>query len=121
MKRLLIAASVALALPACADVSSIPTSPGQIAGASVLDEKVGIAVEEAYRASRVAMEFAVDAGLLTGARATQARELNQRAFAATQAVQRAYAAGNATDYATGTTEAIAAVRALLALLKGPTS
>jgi hypothetical protein len=49
--------------------------------------------------------------------AADARAANAKAYAALLVVRRAYAAGNADDYRTGATEAIAAIRALITLFK----
>lgn len=116
MRRLLIAAALVFALPAC---TTLPIAgPGPVAEATALDEKVAVSVELAYRAARVAMETGVDAGLIKGARATQVAGLDNRAYAAVLAVRAAYKAGNAASYATAAVEAQTAVSAMLGAIKG---
>lgn len=122
MRKLLLAAVLACA-PALAGCStmglpSVPTAPAQVAERTVLDEQVGAGVELAYKAFRTALEVATDAGIIRGARATQVAALDNRAFAAVQAVRAAYRAGNATGYANAAIEARAAITAALAAVKG---
>lgn len=120
VKRYLVAAAVALSLPlaGCAGFGSIPTSPGQVAEGTVLDERAAIAVELAYKASRTALEIAVDAGLLRGERAAQAAALDNRAYSAVQAARAAYRGANAASYYQAVDEARAAIAAALAAVKG---
>lgn len=116
MRRFLIAAAMALALPACATLPVL--GPAPIANATVLDEKVAVSVELAYRAARVAMETGVDAGLIKGVRAAQVASLDNRAYSAVQSVRAAYNAGNAASYSTAAAEAQTAVSAMLSAIKG---
>lgn len=122
MKRLALIIAAALALPACATLTaappSIPTAPAVVANRTVLDEKAGIAVETAYKAWRVAIELATDAGMITGAKATRVAEIDTRAYGATLAVQAAYRAGNAAGYIAAAREANAAIRLGLDVVKG---
>lgn len=122
MRKLLLAAALACApaLSACSTLGlpNIPTAPAQVADRTVLDEQVGAGVELAYKAFRTALEVATDAGLIRGATATRVAALDNKAFAATQAVQRAYKAGNAASYAAAAKEARAAITAALAAVKG---
>ncbi len=122
MKRLKIAivlAALPLTLGACQLPFALtpPASPSAVADKTVLDEQAALAVELAYKASRTAVEVAVDAGAIKGERATQFAALDNKAYAAVGIVRRAYAAGNATDYATGLSRARLAVADLLALAK----
>lgn len=116
MKRLLIAVSLALVLPGC--TPGAINSPGSVANATVLDEQSALGAELAYKAARIAMETAVDAGLIKGARATQVAALDNRAYAAVVAVRAAYRAGNASAYTTAAIEARRAVTGLLSAIKG---
>lgn len=123
MRKLLFAAALACApaLTACAPMAAlggIPASPATVANTTVLDEQVGQGVELAYAAFRTGLEIAVDAGRLKGAAATRAAVLDNRAFAATQAVQAAYRAGNSDGYLAAAKEARAAIAAALAAIKG---
>ena len=118
MKRLILA-GLAIALSGCGLLTlpaGIPAAPAAVANTTVLDEQAALGVELAYKAERIALETAVDAGRLTGARATQAATLDDKAFAAVKVARRAYLAGNATDYATAIAQARLAVTDTLAIL-----
>lgn len=123
MQRLLFAPllAAALVLPGCTGImsrlSAVPASPAAVANSTTLDEQGALAVELAYKAARIAMETAVDAGLVKGSRATSVAAADNKAYAAVQVARRAYMAGNATDYATGLASARLAIADLLALLK----
>ena len=112
MKRILVAVSLAVAAVSTAGCTQWYAGPGAVAGASVLDERVALDVELTYKAARMAMETAVDAGLLKGEDARKASELNRKAYAAVLAVRAAYRAGNSQTYA----EALALARTELAAL-----
>ena len=117
MKRLLLAVGASIALAACtpAGLADIPPAPSAVADKTVLDEQGVLAVELAYKAARLAVETAVDAGVIHSERATLFAALDKRAYAAVQAVRTAYAAGNATSYANALVTARSAVEQLLAL------
>lgn len=113
-------AALSLGIAACAGFTApagVPTSPSEAADTTVLDERAALSVELAYKALRLAMETAVDAGALTGERARQAAALDNRAYAAVVAVRTAYRAGNAQSYATAVDEARAAIGATLDALR----
>lgn len=118
MKRL-IALCLPLALIACGGVTgaidNIPASPGAVADSTVLDEQGALAAELAYKAARVAVETAVDAGLIRGPAAAKVARLDRQAFAALGVVRKAYVAGNAASYANALTAARSAVEDLLNL------
>jgi hypothetical protein len=119
MRKLILAVVALFALPlaACdtllstaAPVAGVPSSPVVVADKTVLDEKVGIAVETAYKAWRVAVELGIDAGFVKGAFATKLAAIDNRAYTATLAVQAAYKAGNSAGYIAAAREANAAIR-----------
>lgn len=117
MKRLLIPiAALSLALTGCAGLLT-PPAPAVVANQAVLDEQGAIGVELAYKAARMAVEVAVDAGLLKGDRASKAAQLDNQAFAAVTGVRAAYRAGNASSYGVALAESRAAVTAMLAAVK----
>lgn len=120
MRKLIFAAVASLALAGCTTtgVPNVPTSPGAIADTTVLDERGAIAVESAYRAAGLALETAVDTGLLRGSAATRAATLEQRAYDAVLAARAAYDAGNASSYADALVKARAAVAAALVAING---
>lgn len=105
MTRIILTALAALSLSSCAALSNaaaqgagLPESPVAVAGLTVRDEQALLGAELAYKAARIAAEIGVDAGMITGARATQFRDLNRRAYAALQIARTAYRAGNASSY-----------------------
>lgn len=118
--RALLLLPLAAALAGCGLLTlptGVPPVPAAVANTTVLDEQAALGVELAYKAERIALETAVDAERLTGARATQAAALDDKAFAAVKIARRAYLAGNATDYVTAIAQARLAVADTLALLE----
>ena len=108
-------------LSACtgmAGIPNIPAAPVEVANQTVLDERGAIAAEVAYKAFRTAVEFATDAGMLTGANAKRAAHFDNLAYAAVGAARAAYRAGNAESYQKAVDEALKAVGAALASIKG---
>lgn len=88
-------AALALALPGCnasGSLGPIPSSPGAIAPANELDERLAVGAELAYKTLRLALELGVDAGVIRGERATQMAALDNRAYQAVLAVRAAYRA-----------------------------
>lgn len=116
MKRIFVAA-LALTLSACAglQIPQLPSAPVAVADETVLDEQAALSIELAYKAARLAMETAVDAGAIRGANATRIAELDNEAYAAVLAARRAYRAGNATSYGAALAEARAAISGMIEL------
>jgi hypothetical protein len=98
--------------------ATVTTKPADVASTTVLDEQAALGVELAYKAFRTALEVATDAGVLRGTAATQAADLDARAYLAVLAVRGAYRSGNATSYGQAVTDARAAITAALASVKG---
>ena len=120
MIRTFLAALAVCVLAACGSTTTpgaIPT-PSDVADTTVLDERAALAVELAYKAETLALETAVDAGLLTGENAAKAAALDARAYAAVKAVRAAYDAGNAESYPEAILGAHAAISEALAAIKG---
>jgi len=118
MKRLYLVILAPLALSGCAGLSNlanVPTAPVEAADSTVMDEQAALGVELAYKAARLAVETAVDAGVIRGEQAVQFAALDNTAYAAVQAARRAYRAGNAVSYGAALAEARAAVADMLAL------
>ena len=120
-----VALALAVPLTACdtmtsagAVVAGLPAAPSQVCDRTTWDESAGTAVELSYKAFRLAVNFGVDAGKITGATATRARDANRRLFGLTQAVQRAYAACNSDGYLKAVREARAAFAQAMANLPG---
>lgn len=91
----------AASLAACQSLSTAPTSvppPSQIAAKTIIDEQVALGAEEAYKTFRLAVELGVKAGVIKGATATKAAELDNQLFAALGLVRNAYDTGNADDF-----------------------
>lgn len=99
-----------------ADAVGVP-APAIIANRTVLDEHALTALELAYKAERLALETAVDAGLLKGGNATTASTLDNRAYGALSAARAAYSAGNAATYSAALTQAKLAISQALAAIK----
>lgn len=128
MRRLILAACAALALSGLALTgcslaglkAGIPASPAAVADSTVKDEQTLRGVELAYKAARLAMETAVDAGLLKGQRATQVAAFDNRAYQAILTARAAYRTANAPGYRAAVNEAEGLVGQFLALIKGNT-
>src|SRR3546814_13629132 len=116
MRRLILAAAMVLALPACSTLSG--GGPVLVTQATALDEKIAVSVELAYRAARLAMETGVDAGLIKGPRAAQVAAHYNQASSSVQAVRAAYKAGHAPRYATSAVQEHTPVSTLPGALQG---
>lgn len=118
MRRLILAA--ALALSACTGIQpggSLP-APADVASKSTTDEAIRQGAESAYAAWRILAEKAVDAGLIKGATATKVAALDNRIFAALALVRKADAAANSTSLASATLQLAALVKDGVALIRG---
>lgn len=113
MKKVILA-SFLLSLSAC---SSIPTSPGVISNQTVLDEKVLIAVELAYKTEVLAIETGINTGVIAGAAAVKIADLDNKAYLAVLVARNAYATGNASTYLGAVASARAAVAGLARVVK----
>lgn len=119
MKKLAIAlAALGMGLTACEPGTVPPASPGAVAETQVIDEQAALAVELAYKGARMAVELAVDSGVLKGDAAAKVALLDKRAYAAVLATRKAYDAGNSADYLSAATTARAAINDLLAAIRG---
>lgn len=126
--RCLLAAAT-LCLAACATTAppastpaapSVPATsgPAVIADRTLLDEKAMAGVELAYKAMRLAIETAADAGALKGERAGRVAELDRRAYGTVLAVRAAYEAANAESYGAAVDQALAAIERASAAIGG---
>ena len=121
MRTILAALFLPLILAGCGLVNGITApAPSEYAAATILDERAALSVELAYKAERLALEVAVDAGLLTGNAAAVAADLDRRAYTAVQAVRKAYEAGNSDSYDAAILEAHAALALAMAAIRGET-
>lgn len=143
MRKVLIAIALAASsfgLASCAGLGAVPTSPGQVADGTTLDEKTAIAVETLYTAAAEAGTLAFRAGIVkvttdpTALRddfcavvkagytapdqGAAVRKLECQLRAARDATRSAYDAGNAASYAQASTLAIELAGKLLAAIKG---
>ncbi len=116
-RSLLIAASLALA--ACTGsttpIASIPT-PVEYANRTAADEQAAVAVEQGYKAFRLALELGVDTGVIKGDRAVRAAKADQTAYTALLVFREAYKTANAADLlAAGRSANIAIAQAIAAV------
>lgn len=121
MRKLLLGALLPLTLAGCAGLGSLPTvppAPVEVANRTAADEQAAQGAELSYKAFRTALEIATDAGLLKGAAATKAANLDNRAYAALLAARAAYRTANSADYLAAVGTARAAIDAALAAVKG---
>ncbi len=106
------AIAASLALSGC-DLAP-PTSPGQVAETTVLDEKAGIAAETMYTTATTLGATLARAGLIAR---VKFKEADNRAYNALLVVRSAYRAGNANNYAAALAELTVAVGEINALVK----
>lgn len=104
IKRILIALALFPALTACP--GPLP-APNSIANRTVLDEKVGLAVETAYTGAARALALAIRAGQIRDVAAVE--EIRAKARAAVLATRAAYDAGNASSYDSAARQALALI------------
>lgn len=118
MRRLIILG--ALMLPGCAltGAAGLPSSPAAVADRTVLDEQIGAGAEAAYKAERLALELAVDAGLLKGANAAKAAAIDNQAYAALKLVRASYSAANAKGYTSAASDVFALTGQMAAFIGG---
>lgn len=93
-KVLLLSMMAALMLPACADLSQVPTSPGQIADQTKFDEVGVIALAKSVEIAANLAKFAIQAGAIKGAGLDTSKELVGKARTVLKVVQTSYEAGN---------------------------
>lgn len=117
MKKLILAIALCTsALPLTACSTSIVPAPVEVSDRVVLDERIAVSVELAYKAARTAVELAVDAGLVKGERAATLAVLDRKAYTAVVAVRAAYKAGNAASYNDAVLQAQVAISSINSIL-----
>jgi len=104
VRRLLL--GLALAIAPLASCATIPASPGAIAPANTLDERIGIAATTAYSAATRAVRLARQAGFVSDADWPRVQQIDRQAFAAVEAIRSAYEARNAASYAAAVINAL---------------
>lgn len=118
MKRIFFAAIASLALVACTDMSSVPSSPGAVADQTKLDEQVLLSLELGYKAARLAAELAVDLGKLKGEDARRVQIINRRATSALVGAKAAYDAANARSYRDATGQLKELIAEMVSIIGG---
>lgn len=117
MKRFSLAFVAAMSLAACspAIIQNVPESPGAIAPANVLDERIGLTVETAYTAASRGAALAIRFGVVKDVETIKKiGALDIRAKRAVDQTRLAYRARNAASYAQSYEIANALVKDLLA-------
>lgn len=119
MRKMILAGLLALSLSGCGALpmllGSVPPAPVAVADRTVLDEQALTGLELAYKAGRIAVELAVDAGFIRGEVALKVARLDEAAFKALGVARTAYRAGNAESYNVALREGQATIAALLTL------
>jgi len=110
MTRKRLALILAFALPGC---TTIPTAPVEVSDQTVLDEQVMLAAEAAYAAAGLAVDSAIDAGLVHSERADRLAAADRAAYAALVKLRAAYRAGNAPSYQAALVEVQAAISSMI--------
>ena len=93
-KVLLLSMMAALMLPACSNLQSVPTSPGQIADQTTFDEVGVIALAKGVEIAADLAKFAIQAGAIKGSGLDTAKTLTAQARSLLKVAQTAYEAGN---------------------------
>lgn len=108
----------AMVATACAPVTpgAVASGPAPLAQRTAADERALLAAELAYKAARLAVETAADAGLVTPARAPAVADADMRAYGALLALREAYKGANANDWLAALDKALKAVDGLRAAL-----
>jgi hypothetical protein len=113
---------VALALAACTTPASQPPlhipAPAEYAERDAADEQAAVAVENGYKAFRLALELGVDTGVLKGERAVKAAAADRQAYNALLIFREAYKTANAADLLTAGRSANIAIAQAIAIVKG---
>lgn len=120
MKKIILAIALGVSSLSVTACSSFLESPASVSNSTKLDEQAAIGVNLAYKSFRLAVETAVEAKLIVPGSplALKVADLDNRAFAAVQAVDAAYKAGNSTDYTVAVARAYVAIDAAVAAIKG---
>jgi hypothetical protein len=105
MKRLILIAAVALALPACKTMTdpglgSIPTSPSVLAQRTVADEQARLALELLYSAYGTF----IDTIKVTPQNAAQLEALDKRVHASVEKMRNLYRTANSSDWLSAAAE-----------------
>lgn len=120
MKKILVALA-AVTLSACSvltGLAGIPNSPKDVAEKTVLDERIALGMELAYQAAAFSAVTAIKAGVVPQDKMKTLRDADQMAYNAVLMVRNAYKAGNADSYLSASSDARAAIGAMMTLLKG---
>lgn len=117
MRKLFTALFLAVATPAVAGCVTLPT-PQNVANASTLDEKGGIAVEVAYTAAATAAALAIRTKMVDKATTDKIAALDIKAYDLVKKTRLAYDIGNATDYKIFEKQALSFISQIVGLLKG---
>lgn len=121
MKKLYLALALAtgISLSACSVATSSPLpTPSAVSDRTAMDEQAAVSVELAYKAFRLAVELAVDSGVLKGERAVVAAKADQQAYNAVLIMRSAYKTANAEDFLNAARSAKIAVEQALATVRG---
>ncbi|AYJ87681.1 hypothetical protein D3Y57_19305 [Sphingomonas paeninsulae] len=117
MKRMIL--PLLLALSACTPPVPISAiAPAQIASHTTADDIAIRSAEQAYKLSRTIIELGVDSGLLKGANATKAANIDNQAYAALTAARTAYAAFNSPGLLSAASQLSIFADQVQALVKG---
>lgn len=112
---------VALALAACSTTVAPPLhipAPAEYAGRTAADEQAAVAVENGYKAFRLALELGVDAGVIKGERAVKAAAADRQAYNAVLIFRSAYKTANAADLLAAGRSANIAIAQAIATVRG---
>jgi len=118
MKRMMIAGALALSLAACATTEGPGTtpSPTPVSQLRLADDKAMLGAEATFNAVLIAVNAAVDSGVLKGQNAATVKTRLEQAKFALDAARYAYRAGNAVQTASELAKfsgAVSAVRTIL--------
>lgn len=118
MKRILLAACLALGACTPGSIVSIPTAPSDVAKHTTADEQARLRCEQGYKLSRTLGELGVDAGLIKGQAATRAAAIDNKLFGALLACRAAYDAFNSASLIAAADEIDGLADQVQAIIKG---
>lgn len=120
IRNILLSLSVGFALASCgvsASVPQIPAAPVELADRTAADEQIAVGAENAYKAFRMALELAVDSGVLKGEAAAKAAKADQTAYTALLVMREAYKTANREDWINAARSANIALKQALATIR----
>lgn len=118
MRRLLLAAALAVSALTVSACSPMASEPATVADKTKLDEQSMLSAETLYYSTNVLAQIAFDTGKLTTDQREKVKAADNKAYKALGALRAAYRAGNSTSYYKALAELMTASDQVTALTGG---